>query len=123
MWLDDGDSDLFDAATPSRNYRVTATRPLHEGQYKFYLNHRGPLYSLCDGWTIRYEWTITVDAPEGTLHEAFFDPVTDGTAVAADDTNGVLKPATFTDAERRIRDHRADSLGARHRIGVRHGEA
>ena len=97
VWLDDGDSDLFDAATPSRNYRVTATRPLHEGQYKFYLNHRGPLYSLCDGWTIRYEWTITVDAPEGTLHEAFFDPVTDGTAVAADDTNGVLKPATFTD--------------------------
>ena len=99
VWLDDGASDLFDAATPSRNYRVTATRPLHGGQYKFYLNHRGPFYSLCDGWTIRYDWTITVTAPEGTLHEAFFDPVTDGTTVAADDTNGVLKPATFTDTD------------------------
>ncbi|MCY4475054.1 MAG: hypothetical protein OXC83_06420 [Chloroflexi bacterium] len=99
VWLDDGDSGLFDATTPSRNYRVTTTRPLHEGPYRFYFNHRGPFYSLCDGWTIRYEWTITVEAPEGTLHEAFFDPVTDGTAVAADDTNGVLKPAAFTDAD------------------------
>ena len=36
--------------------------------------------------------------PEGTLHEAFFDPVTVGTAVAADSANGVLKPAEFTDA-------------------------
>ena len=52
----------------------------------------------CDGYTIRYEWTVTVNAPEGTLHEAFFDPVTDGTAVAADSTNGALDPATFTDA-------------------------
>ena len=33
------------------------------------------------------------------MHEAFFDPVTDGTAVAADDANGVLKPATFTGAD------------------------
>ena len=56
------------------------------------------MFALCDGWTIRYEWTVTVNAPEGTLHEAFFDPVTDGTAVAADSTNGVLSPATFTDA-------------------------
>ena len=32
------------------------------------------------------------------LHEAFFDPVTIGSAVAADNTNGVLKPATFADA-------------------------
>ena len=37
-------------------------------------------------------------APSGTLHELFFDPVTVGTTVAADDTNGVLKPASFTDA-------------------------
>ncbi len=40
---------------------------------------------------------MTVNAPGGALHEAFFDPVTDGTAVAADTTNGVLKPAMFTD--------------------------
>ena len=98
VWLDGGDASLFSAATPSQNYRVTTTRPLLEGEYRFYFNHRGPFYSLCDGWTIRYEWTVTVTAPEGTLHEAFFDPVTDGSAVAADSTNGVLRPASFTDA-------------------------
>ncbi len=98
IWLDGGDASLFSAATPSRNYRVTATRPLLEGKYKFYFNHRGPFYSLCDGWTIRYEWTVTVTAPDGTLHELFFDPVNQSGAVVADDTNGVLKPASFTDS-------------------------
>ena len=98
VWLDGGDANLFSAATPSRSYRVTTTRPLLEGEYRFYFNHRGPFYSLCDGWTIRYEWTVTVTAPEGTLHEAFFDPVTVGAAVLADSANGVLKPSDFTDA-------------------------
>ena len=98
VWLDGRDASLFSAATPSRSYRVVSARPLPEGVYRFHLNHRGPFYSLCDGWAIRYEWTVAVNAPDGTLHEAFFDPVTDGTAVAADSTNGVLKPATFTDA-------------------------
>ena len=44
------------------------------------------------------EWTVTVTAPSSTLHEAFFDPVAVGTAVKADGTNGVLEPASFTDA-------------------------
>ena len=39
--------------------------------------------------------TLTVTAPEGALHEAFFDPVAIGNAVGADGTNGVLKPAAF----------------------------
>ena len=42
-------------------------------------------------------WTVTAVAPTGTLHEVFFDPVTDGAAVAADSTKGVLNPASFTD--------------------------
>ena len=41
---------------------------------------------------------MTVTAPGGTLHELFFDPVTVGSSVLADGTNGVLKPASFTDA-------------------------
>ena len=49
-------------------------------------------------YVLSFEWTVTVTAPDDTLHEAFFDPVTDGSAVAADGSNGVLKPATFTDA-------------------------
>ena len=52
---------------------------------------------LCN-YALGHEWTVTVTAPEGTLHEAFFDPVTVGTAVTADSANGVLKPASFTDA-------------------------
>ncbi len=95
-WLDGGDSDLFSVASPSQDYRVTSMRPLYEGTYKFHFNHRGPYYSRCDGYTTRYEWTITAIAPDGTLHEAFFDPITDGNAVAADSTSGVLKPAAFT---------------------------
>ena len=49
--------------------------------------HDGPGYSV---------WDVTVTAPAGTLHEAFFDPVTVGTAVKADGSNGVLKPTSFT---------------------------
>ena len=46
---------------------------------------------------------VVVTAPEGALHELFFDPVTltqgqSGPAAATDTSNGVLKPATFTDA-------------------------
>ena len=36
--------------------------------------------------------------PTGALHEAFFDPVTVGEAIGADASDGVLKPASFTDA-------------------------
>ena len=39
--------------------------------------------------------TMTVTAPEGTVHEAFFDPVVIGAAVGADGSRGVLKPASF----------------------------
>ena len=43
-------------------------------------------------------WTFNVVAPEGTLHELFLDPVTDGASVAADADDGVLKPRNFTGA-------------------------
>ena len=80
-------------------YEIIAklARPLPAGEYRSDLNESDPAYSACN-YVISNEWTVTVNAPAGTLHEAFFDPVTDGTAVAADDSNGVLKPAAFTDA-------------------------
>ncbi len=96
VWLDSGDEGLFDAPTPSQDYRVLTSRPLIDRIYNFYFNHRIP--GPCEGWAVRYEWTVTAIAPDGTLHEAFFDPITDGNAVAADSTNGVLKPAAFADA-------------------------
>ena len=114
LWFDGGDGALFnvefgesvpydfsgDGTNDSIQYaqRVVSARPLPTGAYKFHLNHRDVHFVPCDGYTTRYEWTVTVNAPEGTLHEAFFDPVTVGSAVAADGANGVLKPASFTDS-------------------------
>ena len=98
VWLDGGDANWFSVSSLSQDYRVTATRPLPAGTYEFHFNHRGPYYGRCDGYAFRSEWTVTVTAPDGTLHEAFFDPVTVGSAVAADGANGVLKPALFAGA-------------------------
>ena len=44
----------------------------------------------------RFEVFVTVTAPAGTVHEAFFDPVAIGTAVGAGTSSGVLEPAAFT---------------------------
>ena len=40
-WLDGGDASLFGMNSPSLDYRVTTTRPLTRGAYKFHFNHRG----------------------------------------------------------------------------------
>ena len=49
-------------------------------------------------YVLSHEWTVVANAPDGVLHEAFFDPVTVGNAVAADSEDGTLKPALFTGA-------------------------
>ncbi len=78
-------------------------RPLPAGEYKTYFTPRPKIYIICDGMPDlekkREELFLTVTAPTGTLHEAFFDPVTIGTAIGANATNGVLKPNTFTGAD------------------------
>ena len=60
------------------------------------------LYVPCDAANdMLYEFPITITvttANPRTAHEALFDPVTDGSAVAADSSNGQLDPAAFTDA-------------------------
>ena len=116
-WLEGRDADLFTVTqgeptdvdvdgdgtftAESDGIEFTETfataRPLPSGEYEIVRKEVWPRYLPCD-YVLDNEWTITVNAPEGVLHEAFFDPVTDGTAVAADDTNGVLKPASFTGA-------------------------
>ena len=117
-WLEGRDADLFTVAqgeptavdvdgdgsftAESDGIEFTETfstaRPLPAGEYVIDRKEVWPRYLPCN-YVLNNEWTITVESPEGTLHEAFFDPVTDGATVAADDTNGVLKPATFTDAD------------------------
>ena len=91
------DADLFGHKWP---LIATTARPLPEGEYRFYWAEQSPIDALCDAMPedhrTRNEVVVTVTAPEGTLHEAFFDPATLGAGVGADSTNGVIKPAGFT---------------------------
>ena len=99
--------DLFkfalvdDDDRPDNGYKhsVATVRPLPAGtyQYKNYIQDHleVPCNYIRDYHVIV---NVVVTAPEGTLHELFFDPVTIGSGVAADAKNGLLKPVTFTDA-------------------------
>ena len=77
---------------------VRLARPLPAGEYRFDLKEPWPIYAICN-FVISNELTVTVTSPAGVLHELLFDPVTVGSSIAADDTNGVLKPASFTGAD------------------------
>ena len=76
----------------------TTKRPLPRGVYNFVPRPQLALWRLC-GYNLPYEdlsqWEVTVVAPDGVLHEAFFDPVADGDAIAAGGSLGKLKPASF----------------------------
>ena len=102
------DKELFrealvdDDDRPDNGYRIdeVTARPLPAGTYQFNSYFQFYTYIPCDfipynSYRVR---NVNVTAPSGALHELFFDPVTVGTTVAADATNGVLKPAAFTDA-------------------------
>ena len=71
------------------------TRPLPVGEYDFTQKIYGLLSVACEHHSEQGIATITVTAPDGVLHEAFFDPVADGAAVGADASNGQLEPASF----------------------------
>ena len=93
----DDDSD----STNGFRYAYTLARPLPAGQYTVNFHQQFGNQALCGfkpgiadkGYSTH---VVTVTAPAGTLHEAFFDPVTVGTAVKADGSSGVLKPTSFT---------------------------
>ena len=103
------DAELFSFAfTPFRAYSsgntglqadqlLRNTRPLPAGTYHFNMESRPAGYAICN-FFLTEDYTVTVTAPEHTLHEALFDPVTDGSAVGVDSSNGVLNPSAFTDA-------------------------
>ena len=78
---------------------IEAVRPLPRGVYDLTWKHTRAKFAPCAPEIYRnHTVKVTVTAPAGTLHEAFFDPVTDGSAVAADSSNGQLEPTAFTDA-------------------------
>ena len=91
------DAALFEPKWP---FIATTTRPLPAGEYRFFWATQGPSLAVCDGMSAarqtRDEVVLTVTAPQGTLHEAFFDPVTLGSGVGADSSNGVLNPNSFS---------------------------
>ncbi len=113
LWLEGRDSALFDTAdgdstasdsdgdgeydTIKYDQAVTFARPIPAGEYRFDLKEPWRYYVICK-FVISTEWTVTANAPDGVLHELFFDPVAVGSVVAADSANGTLKPATFTGA-------------------------
>ena len=91
------DADLF-----AKGWPLTAetARPLPTGTYRFYWAEQSFIDALCDAMPDLHrthrEVVVTVTPPPNTLHEAFFDPVTIGTGVGVDSSNGVLNPASFT---------------------------
>ena len=91
------DADLFDKVWPAN---AVTTRPLPQGTYRFYWADQPKHYALCDAISEirkkRNEVIVTVAPPPGTLHEAFFDPVTLGSGVGVDGSNGVINPASFS---------------------------
>ncbi len=102
VWLEGEDKDLFEVWAYNNGIFRT-TRPFPAGTYSVYKNFQRNAYSICNYYPNdlknTYEWFVHVTAPEGTLHEAFFDPVEVGPGVGStDSSNGHVEPATFTDA-------------------------
>ena len=108
FWIDGEDAALFSITEGDRrpdfdenvmffSYSVISVRPVPAGTYEFNYHYIPYGYLVCEH-TSSFEITADVVAPEGVLHELFFDPVAVNSTVAADSANGVLKPATFLDA-------------------------
>ena len=95
--IDDDDSDVSNGY----DHALALARPLPAGEYRVTYDMQHEDYFPCNFLSpMPYgEWTVTVTSPVGALHEAFFDPVSVGAVVKADGTNGVLEPASFTDAK------------------------
>ena len=96
-WLVGPDAARFRVRIVETGLSFTTARPLPDGAYAFGEHFQFHYWVPCNyapgpDWN----WFVTVTAPVGTLHEAFFDPAAIGTVVGADGTNGALEPAGFT---------------------------
>ena len=78
---------------------IVTSRPLPAGSYEYYSNGMSPWEVDCNLYPeeerTHVHHRLTVTAPAGTVHEAFFDPVAIGDAVGSDGSNGVLESAAF----------------------------
>ena len=74
-------------------------RPLPQGKYEVEYHTLRAEMLPCMTERISAYWTINATAPDGVLHEAFFDPASFGVGVGASisgDKVGVIEPAEFT---------------------------
>jgi len=109
-WFSGPDSDLFaytitndpdNNPTTGYAWKQVALRPIPEGEYKVFVNNQPSAWAPCgynpQATKNRRDRTIIVAAPDGVVHEAFFDPVDmKGGAAGASASNGVLDPTDFT---------------------------
>ncbi len=101
FWVTKNDAELFEGKQPGE--AVTA-RPLPAGEYRFYFgwipSDHIPCKALPEEELQREDVYVTVTAPVGTVHEAFFDPATigsgDGYISSGDLSTGDLSPAAFS---------------------------
>ncbi len=99
------DKDYFQApivdedSDPYNGYfrTLSTTRPLPAGTYsvKFNLQHYKHFPCNFKPDDAYDQWTVTVTAPSGTVHEAFFDPASTFLGVGASGGAGVISPASF----------------------------
>ena len=94
--------NYFQTRNEPTGYTISTrvARPLPAGTYQAKEFAQGPKMIPCDSTldSERDYWTriFTFEAPDGTLHEAFFDPAAIGGGAGADKDNGVLKPTAFS---------------------------
>ena len=110
VWLSGDDSGHFSVRNGSlRPYpgspighvfdiSVVSARPLPPGTYTF-TQHYAPEHLILCNHVYEHDIEVSVSMQGNPTHEFFFDPVTVGSAVAADASNGVLKPTSFTDTD------------------------
>ena len=105
-WLSGPDAARFQTAVvdadtdPQNGYALTTApaRPLPAGVYRVHSNLQHYKDFPCnfkpdDAYIVL---VVTVTAPVGTLHEAFFDPVAIGTGIGAGGDSGALTPTSFS---------------------------
>ena len=93
QWFTGDNAHLFHYG----DYQIATTRPIPAGGYEVRAHFQMSEWVPCDYVpTTLATWRYNFESAEGTLHEAFFDPVDIGGAVGADGASGVLKPASFT---------------------------
>ena len=92
--------DLFATRKDTVGFQFSTRilRPLPRGTYEVKEFTESGESMPCNFYIPGYvhPWTFTFEAPDGTLHEAFFDPAAIGGGAGADKDNGVLKPTEFS---------------------------